>query len=377
MTCKKIFKKPQKSDVLIYDETYPKIIEDILKNHTYSILHVRFEQINVYVLLKSMFSGLSWLKNPFTTYTHTYILEVQPNLIITYIDNKIDFYNIGKLFPEITTAFIQNGNRDFFDKFFSNTQQDKDYEVDYMFVHNKYIGEEYNKRIKGRVIPIGSLLNNSFQKISQVKPGRIVYISTWGGENEVDSPYTAYLGNGAELKINWSVFYKAESYVLSFLANWCNLNKKELTIVGRGNNEEYKYYTGLIPNYNFNFTQKITEYTSYEIISTAEIVVSIDSTLGLESFSRGIKTAFFSIRKFDSLFSRRFGWPANLPDSGPFWTNRMNDSEFSEIMNFLNQCSQGDWDYFVAKFRPQLMDYDPCNSILISTLNNLVYDEFN
>jgi surface carbohydrate biosynthesis protein len=373
--CKKIFKKPQKSDILIYD-TYPRSLEEILKYHTYTTLHVRFEQINIYIYFKSLSRGIHGPKKMFINYIYTYIMEVQPKLIITYIDNKIDFYNISNSFPTIKTLFIQNGLRDNLDIFFCETQQGKNHKVDYMFVHNQYIGMEYKKRIEGKVIPIGSLLNNSFQKISKVKPGRIVYISTWGGENEMDSPYLIYLGNGSKLKVNWSVFYEAESIVLKFLTNWCNLNKKELTIVGRGNNEEFKYYTGLIPNYNFNFAQKKTEHTSYEIISTAEIVVSIDSTLGLESFSRGIKTAFFSIRKFDSFRSRRFGWPVNLPESGPFWTNRRNDSDFSEIMNFLNHCSQGDWDYLVAKFRPQLMDYDPYNSKLISTLNNLVYDKF-
>ncbi len=371
LICKKIFKKPKKSDILIYDNTYPRILEEILKDYTYSTLHVRIEQINVHIFFKSLSRGLSWPKNMFINYVHTYIMEVQPKVIITYIDNKIEFYNISNAFPTITTVFIQNGYRDIFDLFFSKTQQDKEYKVDYMFVHNQYIGAEFNKRIQGKVIPIGSFLNNSFQKICKTRLGRVVYVSAWHGANEKDPPFLAHLGDKGSLKINWSIFYEAEMYVLKFLTNWCDLNKKELTILGRGNNEEYNYYTGLIPNYKFNFVQKESEFTSYENISTAEIVVSIDSTLGLESFSRGIKTAFFSIRTCGSLWSRKFLWPAKLDETGPFWTNRNDNFEFNKIMNFLNQCSQSDWDYLVAKFRPQIMDFDPGNSKLISTLKQL------
>ena len=66
-------------------------------------------------------------------------------------------------------------------------------------------------------------------------------------------------------------------------------------------------------------------------------VVSIDSTLGYEAFGRGNKTAIFGCRDdFLNTSDLKFGWPADLPNNGPFWTNDQDEMQFQRVMDYLN-----------------------------------------
>lgn len=106
------------------------------------------------------------------------------------------------------------------------------------------------------------------------------------------------------------------------------------------------------------------------MVDQAQVIVGIDSTLLYESIARGNRTAFFTLRNaFDP--SRKFAWPADYPESGPFWTNKMDVSEFERVMDYITQVSDEDWEAARLKYVKDLMEYDPGNSQFISLMKEL------
>ena len=113
------------------------------------------------------------------------------------------------------------------------------------------------------------------------------------------------------------------------------------------------------------FSETSGPYPSYKAVDSAEVVVSMDSTIAYESVARGKKTALFAIRgTLRELFDYDYGWPADYPDEGPFWTNKPDPDIFIRILDYLFEVSDEQWkkDVEATNFS-SLMEYDPRNTI--------------
>ena len=107
--CKWRFTLPKKNKILIYDESNSDLLVRFFKKEDCEILHTRFEEINILVLLISI---LKFDKNKLLRkYVYQYIHYVEPRLIITFIDNKISYYKLKEKFKNIKIISIQNGLR--------------------------------------------------------------------------------------------------------------------------------------------------------------------------------------------------------------------------------------------------------------------------
>ena len=104
---KKVFRKPRKAKILIYDSTGYEDISSYFDKNNVEIFDKRNE-INLYVL------ALSVLKFKFDieSYKKIYLNLVDPEIAVTFIDNDRGFYNLKKINSKIKTIFIQNGYRD-------------------------------------------------------------------------------------------------------------------------------------------------------------------------------------------------------------------------------------------------------------------------
>ena len=153
------------------------------------------------------------------SYFDQYIIEINPSIIITLVDNNLNFWKLKDKFKNIKTIFIQNGNRDNFSDIFSKlTPLDfKKYSVDKMFVFNKAIGSEYSKYIKGEIIPIGSYYNNTFEVSKKEDDGSILYTSQWKKFIPEDYPM------GYQFHINMDI--KSEKYVFSAVSKFAKEKK--------------------------------------------------------------------------------------------------------------------------------------------------------
>ena len=78
---------PVKKKILIFDD-HSFELKKILPKNSFSILFVRYEKINIFILLLCFLK----LKYRHRDYLKTYIEYVKPKILITSVDNNIFFY---------------------------------------------------------------------------------------------------------------------------------------------------------------------------------------------------------------------------------------------------------------------------------------------
>jgi surface carbohydrate biosynthesis protein len=364
---------PSKTDILIYDACGSENFVPYFGNYSHTTLCLRGESINIPCFFYSMASVDFWKRNPLAAYISTYIKKVSPTIIITFIDNNNSFYKLSKQFPECKTIFVQNGSRSEAGDIFSNLSKSALYHVDYMLVHSRSIGKHYSKYISGQYISFGSLKNNAVKKINGVGGNTVLFISHTSGAIKGDMPLYIH-PNG--MPIYHNQYFFAEAMVLKFLDSWCVKNNKQLKICGRSDGldgKEKAFYANLINESKWELIPKLNNFSSYKLIDLADIVVTIDSTLGYESIGRGKKTAAFSCRA-SSILSQaaNFGWPLDLPNNGPFWTNDHDVEQFQRIMDYLSKVSDVEWKRTLKRYSLDLMDFNPDNKLLVNLLNQLL-----
>ena len=368
----KNWKSPKKSEVLVYDASGAEDLAPYLTKYTVTIMHLRGENINLPCLVSAMLRLEFWRKKPVNVYAEAFIQAVSPKVVITFIDNNLKYYGISKRFPNIKTIFIQNGTRGKSGDVFDNLMKSDSNNVDYMLVHGIAIGRHYLNYLSGESISIGSLKNNAVAKLDSALDDSVLFISQWHLKPENVAFYTE--ANGTP--IYWDDFFAAEMVALKFLDKWCTKNNKHLQICGRekvNDGPEKGFYAEQLNSCSWEYIPRIDNYSSYHLIDAAEIVVCMDSTLGYESICRGKKTAAFTCRG-SSIASdaANFGWPASLPNNGPFWTNDQDETQFQRITDYLNTVSDEDWEKCRQHYASELMEFDPGNTRFVAILNQLL-----
>ncbi len=370
---KKAWRRPRKAEVLIYDHEGSNSLVNYLSNYSFEILSVRGESINVYCLVKCLFKKNFWIESAFETYIYTFVNAVKPVVVITFIDNDSRFYKISTYCVGTKTIFLQNGIRTKQDDIFSVIEKKDDYKVDYMLVAGEIIGRKYKEYIQGRIVPIGFMKNNEVPNSEKTNTDKVLFISSWKEKNSSNSAATILLDG---TRVSWEEFFKAEKDVLKFLDSWCFKNNRTLQICAKSSDPtsgEKEFYKERIKKCKLEFLERYGDQSTYDYLSTAFIVVFIDSTVGYEALCRGKRTAAFSNRFIDnSDDSQKFGWPAKLPMSGTFWTNSNSESEYERIMTFLDSVSDEDWELQLQQLNEHILVFDPGNRQLRALLENLL-----
>ncbi|MDI7182281.1 LA_1612 family putative O-antigen biosynthesis protein [Leptospira santarosai] len=359
----KVWTKPKRAQVLIFDRCGSDNLLLYLDKRYVSILDVRGESFNIYIFLKCLLTFRISKKY----YYAYYINSVQPNVVITFIDNNWPFYSLKSMSRNITTVLVQNGWRVNIKEQFESEDSNA-YKVDYMFLFNRNIGTIYSKHLEGKIIANGSFLNNYHSASNNNKAKSVLFISQYRPKNNSEAFF--FVNNRPIL---YEDFYLAEKFLLTKLSSYCAQNDFRLEI-GASNSKDidsqYEFFKNAVGNENFDFLIKDEMTTAYSMVDQAQVIVGIDSTLIYESIARGNRTVFFTLRSsFDS--SRKFAWPADYPDSGPFWTNKMDESEVERVMDYITQVSGEEWEDTRLKYTKDLMEYDPGNSQFISLMKEL------
>ena len=111
---------------------------------------------------------------------------------------------------------------------------------------------------------------------------------------------------------------------------------------------------------------------TYKIVDSANITLSIDSTLGYESAGRGNKVGFFCIREKTFPFSSfRFGWPVKKNYKGLFWTDKSSLSEISRVINFLHKKNYSTKKKVIHKELKNIIAFDEGNKKFLSLIKKL------
>jgi len=368
---KKIWRKPRNAKVLIYDRPDSEVLLKYLDPQNVDILDVRGESLNIYVLFRCLLHGKLTTLN----YIFQYLTYVKPSVALTFTDNDSLFYQLKSHNKDLTTVFVQNGIRAEEGCVLGTLKKQMHlhikYHVDYMLTFGKAIGRKYAKYIDGKILPIGSLKNNLHQSITQKQLKSVLFLSQYRTPPSSENIPILMLDNR---QIFWRQFYAVEEFLLPLLQQYCNQNELELKICVCSDDQvkEESYFRSLLGDVNLELLKKTYLYSSYEKVETAGFLVFVDSTLGYEALARGKKTAAFTLRgKSIGSPSRNFGWPADLPDNGPFWTNHANELEFKRVMDYITTVSDEEWEQTRQGYIPELMEYDPGNTRFLNLMHEI------
>ncbi len=363
---------PPHKPVLLYFVTGADVIAPYFSPDEFQVLDLREHEVNLWVAMRCLLGRDLSAQN----YALTYIKIVEPKLVITFIDNFPAFFHVKNHFPDVTTVLIQNGVRvDPRDLFETNSDASGLHEnfVDKMFVFGSAIGATYGKYTEGEIVPIGSFKNN-LVPITKPKTRTVAYISTYRS----GLPRTTVIPDSLPgFPIQYGEIIDRREQTIIFLANFCQNNNLSLVIIGKDEDfeGEKSYYAKLLKNCSWTIAQRQTTTINYKVVDESEIVVFTSSTLGYESLARGKKTAAFLIDAeiIDSP-SIRFGWPVPLSDEGKFWTNRLDENRFEEILNYLLAASNDDWEKVRSETMREIINYDPGNSQFVAMVKSLRAD---
>jgi len=360
---------PSYKPVLLYFVTGADVIAPYFSPDEFQVLDIREHEVNLWVALCCFCDRDLSAKN----YALRYIKIVKPKLIITFIDNYPPFFQLKNSFPEVKTLLIQNGVRVDPHDLFESTSEVLGLHpqfVDKMFVFGSAIGATYKKYTEGEIVPIGSFKNN-LVPITKSKKQTVAYISTYrsGLSRTIVIPDSL-----PDFPIQYGQITDRREQTIIYLANFCQKNNLGLVIIGKDEDfeSENSYYEKLLKDFSWTISHRQTATINYSVLDESEFVVFTSSTLGYESLARGKKTAALLIDAeiIDSP-SIKFGWPVPLPDEGKFWTNRLDEKRFGEILNYLLTVSDADWDKTRSETIREIISYDENNSKFVETLKSL------
>jgi len=369
----KNWRLPSKCEVLIYDVCGSDVLQPYLENYRVTKMAVRGESINMPSMACAILSSEFWKGRHRNAYVESFVKLASPKIVITFIDNDEGFYRISKSCSFVKTIFLQNGTRGESGDIFSRLTRSDKYHVDYMLVHGEAIGLHYSKYLSGQFISIGCLKNNSVASLNEFDADTVLFVSQLSSK-PLSGKVLYFEHDGSPVYCDQ--FYAAELKILNFLDKWCAKNNKKLRICGREQHDyvsEKQFYAEQLTSCVWEYIPRVDNFSSYRLVDNAEIVVFVDSTVGYESIGRGKKTAAFSCRG-QSIFSKaaNFGWPLDLPNNGPFWTNDQDESQFQRIMDYLSVVNDEDWEKARLSASRQLIDFNPGNTRFIRLLDQLL-----
>ena len=363
---------PRHKPVLLYFVTGADVIAPYFSPDEFQVLDLREHEVNLWVAIRCLLSRDLSAQN----YALTYIKIVKPKLVITFIDNFPAFFQVKNHFPNVTTVLIQNGvrvdPRDLFETKSDASSLHKNF-VDKMFVFGSAIGATYAKYIQGEIAPIGSFKNN-LMPITNSKTRTVAYISTYRSGL---SRHTVIPDSLPGCPIRYGEVIDRREQAIIFLANFCQENNLGLIIIGKDEDFEGEktYFEKLLKNYSWTIAQRQTTTINYTVVDESEIVVFTSSTLGYESLARGKKTAAFLVdAELLNVQALKFGWPAVVADDGEFWTHQLDETRFTEILDYLTSVSQSDWERICSETMNNIITYDENNSQFVALIQSLRAD---
>lgn len=356
--------KPKNVRVIIYGEFNSDLIKKYVSNVSYHVLSSR--KINVYIALKNLFSSNRSIFN----YYVLYLKAAKPELVITAVDNDLNFFALKEAVPETRTILLQYAWHGELADVFGLLKRNppvKKYQIDHMFFFNDNIKNKYLEYIEGQAIVSGSFKNN----ISQIGYAQsLVKVVCFVSQYRIKQPFHPIFFYEGEKAYFYDQFFESEKTLLPLLSEYCKKQRLRLQIAGHGSTPaEYHFFRNLIGNFDWDFIPRFEPFDSYKTLNRSDIVIGVDSALAYEAFGFGKRTGFFSFRS-KSLNDRSytFGWPGKFDSTGPMWTDNITEQEVMRVMDFLLESSESEWQETHKKYQKAIMSYDVNNSQLIKLL---------
>jgi surface carbohydrate biosynthesis protein len=358
-----IFKKPQKRKILIFDRQGLQVFRFFFHDSQFEVLDRRKESINIYILLVTLLND--GYKDFRTNYLKNYIKIVNPKIVLTFIDNNFRFFLLKKDYPKAKFICVQNGSRDenFFKELKKYYDLNKNLEIDYFFVFNKIMKKKLLPYIKSKYYYTGSIKNNFYFKKKNIKHRYKKYITF--------------------ITQTTSFFRQIEVIVFKELQKFCSQKKINLVFLEKKNSDIFNedFFRNKFGPEGWIYEKYKNMQNTYEIINQSFMVIFIDSTLGYEALSKGIRVACFPYKSLNKRFRKnnmqnnllpnKFGYPENFANKGPFWSNYANKDMIIPILNKVYNYKHNQWKNIFNKYSSRIMKYDSNNKIFKKVLRNI------
>lgn len=332
------------------------------------------KRLNIPALIYMAFGG----KSTRFDYLISYLKLARPKYLITTSDNDLSFYRIKSILPQIATISIQNGLRANYSSvpgqgFIELIERESGLSSDYAITFGIAISELLKTHIATNTFVAGSLRNNTFDAIGVAEESDLImYVSQLPKHETENSSMVAYY-QGHE--ITYSEFYSAERTICDQLAEYCSNNQLRFEICGKQSSTFSHESEFFKPH---RVSSRNTSLGSYEQLVRANLIVTLDSTLGYEFLARGKRVVFvggrFALHNDSTVRNMRgikFGFPSNEPSNGPFWTDNLSSARITELLEQVRSMSHDEWAMQTNRYKDLFMKYDPSNRDLIAFFSGL------
>ena len=134
----------------------------------------------------------------------------------------------------------------------------------------------------------------------------------------------------------------------------------------RNKQEGINFYKKNFGEGNWIIYPRLDESTSYNLINESFFIIFTNSFLGLEALSKGKRCVAFPPEEFPI---QRFG--KTFSNQGPFWSTKFNEGILKDYIEKILSYNEDSWRKIVDHNVGDLVKYNPGNSILKKTLNDL------
>ena len=377
---------PQKKNLIVFDDETKYALEYIISDYRHFILQTRFDKVNIFyinpiIIFKTI---INYKNNLWTAYIISLIQIIGPKVVITYIDNSYQFFDIARIMhKQIKFCAIQNGSRYglkhsrfLFDNNLKKEDLNTKIYIPNFFCFGKFESEDY-KKYKVKVfnfIPAGSLRLSNFliknrdkKKNNPILNYDFCYISD-GAIIGLDSHFGIKNSEQAMADfLKYIIKYNMDREI-RFICSLKRLNgtkvsqEKELNFFKKHLNE--KELNFLLKNSTINFTK--SAYLSYELMTQSKLVVSCYSTMLRENLSLSNKVLAVNLMSNDIL---------DFPLKGICSLNRCTYIEFEQRVDEIYRLSNEEYLKKIDGNPKELMEFNKSSSgidKIKNTLNNFI-----
>lgn len=305
------------------------------------------------------------------SYLTDVINKSNATLVLSMQDNFLQMYFIQENLRSAHLVLLQNGLRSSRNDLESELRRAPGLHpsVGSYFAFNHSSATRISDRVNCKTLVIGSFRSNHVRRSSRPKRG-IAYISTYNPQAPLGSPVGSAQGAPS---VTYGDVLSTRLAILKSVQQYSDHSRHPLTIIGKRDGEEslaeYQFYSQALKHSKFDFRPRAFDTYQYEACDEAFIVVSTSSTLGYESLSRGNRTVFFvPDSKNLSDESLAFGWPANFPAEGPFWSTEASHSRVVDVLNNVNSMTMDEWHECQIAHQQAFPIFDSGNSIFVDYL---------
>jgi hypothetical protein len=377
-------KNPPYKKIVVFDGKSLNDLEYVLDKEDFITVENRKNRIKVvycgFSFLIKCFLNYIFLfsknKNMHTVYLYTLIKSIQPNIVITSVDNSYTFSTLALLLSKkIKFIAIQNANRFdylhndyFFKKKITNKNLNKKYFIPHFYCFGQHEIDEcmkYDIKIK-KFQKIGSIRVANF--FEYVKNNKILL-----DKNKYDICLISEPAPNIDKKFNVHGLEENFAKVAKLAIQYAKKYKKKFVFLQKkpfksfSNKIEIDFYKKYLKNDEFNFLINHSNtnsgpYPSYFGLFQSKIAIGAQSTLLRDKL--GCEEKILSLNISDeSLFK--------FPINGACYLENLEFSKFEKKLNDINLMSINEYLMKLGRSSDYVMKFDNNSNVIEKIKNDL------